>query len=581
MLSKLPEERPRDGAAALAELAALSELMPRSGVGAAGGTPSVLTAREQRLLSVIVAAGEGVPRSSEAADTVTASQAALWHELDTIVARHEGHAATRTDGALLVLLRSTGAATDLAARVARCALTLRERLPEARLAIATGQGVAAGAHSTGSVIDTGIELIRQEGLGEGIGVDDVTAGLLDGRFVVRRASGTHALVGEASSEDTTRLLLGRRAPLVGRDHELAVLERWFDATIRARGTRAVLVEGAPGIGKSRLARELVTRLATRAEPPAIWWARGDPMRTGSPFGLLGPAIRRLFAIQEGDPLSVQRQKLEARLAERVASAELLRVCEFLGELVAIPFLEQESPQLRAGRRDPLLMADQIRRAWEDWVTAESGQRPLVLLLEDLHWADLASIKLLEGLLRRRAGPAGAGCCIFILALARPEVHQRFPALWNQRDVQQLRLTELSQAASESLVRAVLGERIDGQAATELAQLAAGNALYLEELIRATAEGRRSGAPATVLAMLAARLEGLEPDARRVLRAASILGPAFWSGSLERLLGGAAQAPELSRWLEASCSIHAPRVASPPRRSFASITRCSAMPATRP
>ena len=114
---------------------------------------------------------------------------------------------------------------------------------------------------------------------------------------------------------------------------------------------------------------------------------------------------------------------------------------------------------------------------------------------------------------------------------RPEVHERFPRLWAERGMQELHLSLLSPKASRRLVGAALGEGFAGEAMARLVALSEGNAFYLEELIRAAVAGEAGeedhALPETVVAMVQARLEGLEPDARRVLRAASLYGEVFW------------------------------------------------------
>jgi serine/threonine protein kinase/tetratricopeptide (TPR) repeat protein len=540
MMSKSPADRPRDAQAVLAELAALAPLDER-----ARAAPAALTSREQRLLSIIVATGEGVPSAggvAKAGATAVAGkgsngQSDTLHSVRQIASHHDGRIVTLASGSLLVVLRSSGAATDLAARAARCALELRELLPLAALGIATGRGLLSGTALTGEVIDRGVHLVRADGKA-GVRVDEVTAGLVGGRFDVKPEGGQLMLWGELDADDPPPALLGRPSPFVGRDDDLLVLTRAFDATAADKTARAVLVLGAPGIGKSRLAREFCAMLAKRDPAPAIWKARGDPMRANSPFGFLAPAIRRLCSIHEGDALEVQRQKLAARVPAGIPEADRRRVCEFVGELSAIRFDDDDSPQLRAARRDPMLMSEQIRLAWEDWVAAESAAGPLVLVLEDLHWADMASMKLVQALLRRRSDRN-----VFVLALARPEMTP-----WQEGGVQQLHLGELSEMASKSLVHIVLGAQASDEVARRLAAQAAGNALLLEELIVATAEGK-GALPDTVLAVLAARLERLDPEPRRLLRAASVFGATFWTGGLARLSGNTdANVREWLTWL---------------------------------
>jgi tetratricopeptide (TPR) repeat protein len=187
--------------------------------------------------------------------------------------------------------------------------------------------------------------------------------------------------------------------------------------------------------------------------------------------------------------------------------------------------------LRAARSDPQLMGDQIRRAFIDFLDAEARARPLVLVLEDLHWGDLLSVRLIDAALRALAERP-----LFVLALARPEVHDAFPRLWAERHVEELRLGPLTRRAAEKLVREVLGDEVDAAVVERLVTTADGNAFFLEELIRAVREDGARVLPDTVVAMVQARLERLEPEARRVLRAAAIFGEVFWRDGVVALLG---------------------------------------------
>src|SRR6185369_12902196 len=119
--------------------------------------------------------------------------------------------------------------------------------------------------------------------------------------------------------------------------------------------------------------------------------------------------------------------------------------------------------------------------------------------------------------------------------------------WADRGVQELRLDELTKRGSEKLVRQVLGNRADDALVARLVEQAGGNAFYLEELIRAVAEGKGDAMPETVLAVVQGRLERLEVDARRVLRAASVFGQVFWRGGVAALLGGEERTTGLRNW----------------------------------
>src|SRR5262249_23604170 len=154
------------------------------------------------------------------------------------------------------------------------------------------------------------------------------------------------------------------------ERELALLEGLYDEAVAEPTSRAAIVTGDPGVGKSRLRLELLRRLSRRDEPPAVWIARADSMSSGAPFGLLGPLVRRAGGGLAGQPADEARAKIRARVAARVDPADADRVARFLGELAGVPFPDDGYPALRAARRDPRLMGDQMRNAFEDWVRAE-------------------------------------------------------------------------------------------------------------------------------------------------------------------------------------------------------------------
>src|SRR5262249_53070721 len=217
---------------------------------------------------------------------------------------------------------------------------------------------------------------------------------------------------------------------------------------------------------------------------------------------------------------------------RAPAPEQQRLIEFLGEILAVRVPDDEaSPRLRAARLDSSLMGDQICTAFIDLLGAEAAARPVVLLLEDLHWADSATVRLIGAALRELAARP-----LYVVALARPEAQALFPERWTGR-LQQLALTPLSRRASEQLVRHVLGDEVSDEALAQLVRLADGNAFYLEELIRATAEGRGgTELPESAVAVVQSRLAVLDEPLRRALRAASVFGEIFWTGGVASLTG---------------------------------------------
>lgn len=537
MLAKDREQRPPSADSVVDELGSLHGSRP-SLLAPALYDAVALGQSERLVMSVVLAGDHAAPQTTLKLATLDERQERARRVAEAHGARFE----PLPRGAVVLALSGTGAATDQAARAARCALALRDALPGVPVSLATGWGVVRAEVPIGEVIDRAVAMLSDAASRRVARIDDVTAGLLPARFEVRGAGDGLALEAERDARRPARRLLGRETPCVGRERELRTLDAIVDECISAPVAHAVLLSGPAGIGKSRIRFELVENVRRRDEHVEIWFGRGDPTRAGSPFAILAQVLRGAAGLIEGEPLGVQQKKLTARVARHVAPAERARVSEFLGELLSLGFSDSGSIQLQAARQDAVLMGDQVRRAFEDFLAAETGSHPVLIVIDDLHWGDLPTVKLLDAALRTLAEAP-----LFVLAVARPEVHELFPGLWSERGVQEVRVGALTRRAATQLAREMLGE-LDDEGLQSIVQRAGGNALYLEELIRAHAEGRRDGLPNTVLAMVQARIEAMEPEARRVLRAAAVFGQTFWSGGVTRLLGGADVEAEVGAWL---------------------------------
>ncbi|MDC3958981.1 serine/threonine-protein kinase [Polyangium jinanense] len=532
MLAKEPADRPANAAEVAEALASLErrEVVPRA---------PVLTRGEQRVLSIIAVgaeAGSGAPLE----DTLVLD--AQQKALETAVAPFGARIEHLADGSALAILMSTGSAADQAARAARCALRLAERAPEASIVIVTGLGELEERIPVGQVIDRAAALLGAAPP-RGVLLDEVTAQLLDTRFQVTAGPAGLMLSGESDIVEAPRPLLGKPSPCVGRDRELRVLLDLLDESVRESVARVVLVTGPPGIGKSRLRQEFVLEVRRQRPGVDMWIGRADAMSAGSAFALVGSAVRRSAGISGGEPIDERQRKLVDRVARHVAEKDVRRVAEFLGEMTGTPFSDAESVKLRSARQEARIMADQIGLAWETFLAAACRAQSLLLVLEDLHWGDFISVKLVDSALRDLKGRP-----LLVAAFGRPEVHERFPRLWTERGLSELRLGELTPRAAEELARHALGDAALPQTIARVVERSAGHPFFLEELIRAVAEGRGDALPETVLAMVEARLSALPPEARCVLRAASVFGEVFWRGGVVSLLDPLDEAPRMDEWL---------------------------------
>jgi serine/threonine protein kinase/tetratricopeptide (TPR) repeat protein len=554
MLVKNPRQRIADGEHllhALGELGTPEEPSPPPPrvVRQPGGEHEA----ELHLVSVLLATPE-LPSKEAHARTLKPQQVAQLRErLEPLLRQLQARGAKASllaNNSLMATFRlEQGTAADEAALAGHCALFVKERWHEGMVVLTTGLSVRGRPLPVGEVMDRAGELLHQMESQHiptlsYVAVDETTAGLLEPQFELDKARpGTFLLLRERLDADTSRPLLGRPTPCVGREQELALLETAFFSCVEDSAARALLVMAPAGIGKSRVRHEFLRRLERRGPLPQMLFGRADPMMAGSAYGLLGQAVRRLCGVMDGEPLETRRGMLSRRVCRYLLPEQMKDTAEFLGELCGVPFAVEDSPKLRAAREDPQLMSQQMLRAMVNFLRAELAQGPVLLLLEDLHWADAPTVRLVDELLG-----ALTDSPLMVLALARPEAKELFPRLWS-RWLQEVPLRGLSPKASSRLVQEVLGPGLSPAEVTRLVEQAAGNALFLEELIRGVAEGHGEKTPGTVMAMLQSRLQRLEAGPRRVLMAGAVFSRAFSRGGVQALVEGEMPAEELEQCLQ--------------------------------
>lgn len=523
MLAKDPDERPRDGST-VATLLRDIELLESDEADASVERPIVrgLGEAERRVVCVILARFVG----RAGADPADGAR-----DLST---RHGARFDALADGSLLATFAGPNA-VDQAERAAQVATEIAAATEYARVAVATGMSELRRGAPLGEAVERASRLLDESTGSDRVRMDRITARLVEAR---------------ADVNPTARLARSGDPAFVGRARELALLEAIYDECVSEPIARVVLVVAAAGMGKSRLLAELALRLTSRADAPEILVERSSSIGAGSSFAALAALIRRAAGIGPEDDTDAARTKLVTRVSRAVAPADAERVAEFLGEIASVPFPALQGSALQAARRDPALSGDQMRRAAEDWLAAECERKPLVLVLDDLHWGDTPTVRLIDSALKALSRRP-----LMVLALARPEVRQSFPALWSEREVTEVSLGPLLPKAAALLVRARLAElHADAPSAVvdEIAASGEGHPFLLDELARATAGGHvradatARGRPEAAIAVAQAALDRIEGDARRVLRAASVFGGAFRKEGVAELLGAS---DGLDGWLD--------------------------------
>jgi hypothetical protein len=416
------------------------------------------------------------------------------------------------DGTWLALPRGNASAFDQALHGARIALDLRLRWPASRVALTARRGVdgAQGADLHDLVVDT--ERLLQRGSPGQIVIDDDCAALVRARCLLDSIEGGPvALVGLIPLVQARRGAGGLPA-CRGRAAQVANIVDIARDSFAVPRARAVVVSGPAGIGKSHVVRAVLEQLGEREETaPKLLTSYGDSMSAHSTLHLVARLLNG---------------------ASMPVSASLARI------------LGMDHASAEADGIEEPGSVDDVHRLFGDAVSGQLVRGPVVLLLEDIHWGDLASLRAIDYLLARLVARP-----LLVLATARPELRELFPDLWQKRPLDHIRLEGLTDDDSDRLIREEFDTELPADVRAGVIEHAHGNPLLLLELIRAEAEGLGNRTPATVLGVIQSRLRGFDPDARRLLRAASILGESFRLADLWQVLGAESNAIDIERWLE--------------------------------
>lgn len=311
------------------------------------------------------------------------------------------------------------------------------------------------------------------------------------------------------------------APLIGRSAELELLLSALEHACDARGAQLVTLVGAPGIGKSRLLRELVAG-GDRGDSPVKWLhGRSLPYGEGVSYWALGEMVKALLGMLDTDAPSEAGAKLARGVRERIADgADADWIESHLRRLVGLA----ASEEVVADRRGEAFAA------WRRFFEAVAEQRPLALVFEDLHWADDGLLDFIEELVDRATAVP-----LVLVASARPELLERRPS-WSEGkpNASTIGLAALSNEDTARLVGALLERsKLPTEVQATLLERAGGNPLYAEEFVRMVTARGSAGLelPESVQGLIAARLDALAPDDKSLLQSAAVIGKVFWSGAL--------------------------------------------------
>jgi class 3 adenylate cyclase/tetratricopeptide (TPR) repeat protein len=511
------------------------------GMCGAALTPAAESAREERkVVTILFTDLVGSTARAEGLDPedVRATLSRYYAQLRAELERHGGTVEKFIGDAVMAIFGAPVAHEDDPERAVRAALAIRDSVGEEleiRTAVHTGEAlVALGARAvegegmvSGDVVNTAARLQSAAPV-NGILVGEATYRATRHAIDYRDAPPVEAkgkaepvkvweAVGATSrfGSDVEQKL---RTPLVGRERERGLLA---DALAHARteqSAQLVTLVGVPGIGKSRLVAELFQII--EAEPELTAWRQGRSLPYGErmSFWALGEIVKAHAGILESDDVATAEEKLVA-MVDELAEDERERdwLARFTRPLVGLEGTEQ------AAREEAFA-------AWRRLLEAAAEQRPLILVFEDLHWADDGLLDFVDHL-----ADWATTVPLLIVATARPELLDRRPG-WGggKRNAFTLSIGALTDEETAVLLQRLLERPVlDAEAQQAVLQRAEGNPLYAEEYARMLAEHKGGGLPLpeTVQGLIAARIDALAPEEKALLQDASVIGKVFWPGAL--------------------------------------------------
>jgi class 3 adenylate cyclase/tetratricopeptide (TPR) repeat protein len=415
--------------------------------------------------------------------------------------------------------------------------------------VLVGGGVEGDASIRGNAVNLAARMEQTAPPG-GLRIGRATYRLLGGAFETVEDPGT--IVKGLAAPVTTYLVTGRSATpasrhgsgrrdavMIGRAGEMRMLVEVVDEVAAGAGLRAVLVEADAGVGKSRLLAEFASWASGAVGPSAVLSARAHPRSDSQPYSLLRDLLSRWFGLSDGSDPALDREVVLAGLRQSLVTDG---DAELLGHLAGFDSSADERVAALSG--DPHRMRARAHELVATWLSnLASASAPVVVLLDDVHWADAASLELVAGLVEHHHDLP-----IAVVCGARPMLHERRPG-WSTAidDLVTVRLDPLDPASAAELTDALLGRRtVLPEQVRAVIEPADGNPYFISEIVWMlvdegvlvasdddgpwTVDGERLGAirrPTTLQALLQARVDTLDAPHRTALQEASVVGYDFW------------------------------------------------------
>ncbi|MEM7335193.1 MAG: adenylate/guanylate cyclase domain-containing protein [Chloroflexota bacterium] len=360
------------------------------------------------------------------------------------------------------------------------------------------------------------------------------------------------IISEKRQRGRVRGLDGLQADMIGRDDELTLLQNSFQSALANRHWHAFAIKGEAGLGKTRLQRELISWVYKTHPQTRILSSRSFNHTRTTPYHFIAEMIRGLFNLSRESAMTTAVNHLTASISALQDGITPLELDYQLGSLASILGLTLINNPL--SNLEPEQRRDRTFLSLERIFIAAAKQKPLMLLIDDLHWGDVLSLDFLERLLTLIAQGELQDGQAFVMMLSRPaenpdsQLSQVITRL-ESPPFQTILLDRLDETQAASLIIELLDQEIPQELGNLIINHAQGNPFYVEEVLRSLIEDgtlKKNGTwkitqdianiriPPSVQDVLAARIDRLPPDDKQITQHAAIIGRIFWQDILNRI-----------------------------------------------
>src|SRR5215216_2012744 len=530
----------------------------------------------RKLVTVLFADVSGFTAFSENRDAEDVANLVnrLWVRADRIIQEYGGHIDKHIGDAVMALWGTDTAREDDAERAVRAALRIQEMFKDGigplpirlKVGINSGQvllsaiGTQGEFTAMGDTVNTASRLVHAA-QGSDVLISHNTYQLVRRLFEVQKQI---PLMVKGKTEPLQTYVIQRMKPrafrigrrgvegvvtrMVGRKTEFQTIQSAFEQSVGSGHVTVVVVKGEAGLGKSRLIYEFEAWLESQPTEFYLFKGRADEETMSLPYSLLRDVFCERFQIRDNDSQADAREKLMKGIATlgKLVSEER---ASLIGELLGFDF--SESPYVRGIRKDARQIRDRSFNSIAQLFTELTLDSPVVLLLDDIHWADSGSLDLIEYLAKLEITLP-----VFILCAARSSLDESHPNWGGNFPLSTiLTIKSLDLDASRELVSQILQNVPDlpPDLVETVAKNAEGNPFYLEELIKVLIEdgvivkgddvwqivphrATQLRVPATLTGVLQARLDRLPSLESEVLERAAVIGRTFWDAAVAAMRG---------------------------------------------